>query len=133
MLLDLAQLPPGPFGPLVVLFAFVVVHALADFGLQGPFLAQAKNRGADLSAYFGESPPPGVWVHALTAHCLMHAGGIWLVSGSVVLGAVELVLHWVIDFAKSQRIFGFHVDQALHLTCKVGYVAALYFLPAGTF
>ena len=131
MIFDPASLPSGFPGALMVLFAFLVVHAVADFGLQGPFLAQAKNRGADLSAFFGETPPPGVWVHALTAHSLIHAGGIWLVSGSVVLGAIELVLHWVIDFAKSGRLFGFHVDQGLHIACKLGYVAALYYLPPG--
>lgn len=114
---------------MMVLFAFLVLHALADFGLQGPFLARAKHRRADLSEYFGEEVPPLVWVHVLTAHALMHAGGVWLVSGSVVLGAAELVLHWVIDLAKGEGKFGFQVDQALHIACKIAYVAALFLIP----
>jgi len=115
----------------VVLFALGVGHALADFSLQGDFLSQAKNRHADVAKFFGENGQPrDLWIHALTAHALIHAGAVWLVTGSVVLGVVELVLHWIIDYAKCENWTSFSLDQYLHLACKVAYAALL---ATGTF
>lgn len=115
----------------VVLFALVIAHAIADFPLQGEFLAKAKNRHADLSGIFGKIPvPPNLWVHALTAHSLVHAGAVWLVTGSVALGAVELVIHWIIDFTKCENWTSFTADQLLHIVCKITFAALLYVGPA---
>lgn len=111
----------------VALFAFGVGHALADFAFQGDFLSQAKNRHADLARFFGENgqPPRGIWIHALNAHALIHAGAVWLISGSFFLAAVEFILHWIIDYAKCEGWTNFTFDQVCHLTCKVVYSALL--------
>jgi hypothetical protein len=106
----------------VIFFAMVIGHALADYPLQGKFLSMAKNRHADVSCLFGgETPPRGIWIHALTAHSLIHSGMVWLLTGSMALGLVELVLHWVIDFGKCEKWMNFTVDQLLHVACKAGY------------
>lgn len=121
-----------PAAALVILFALVIAHAIGDFALQPEFLALGKNRHADLSRFFGEkNPPAGLWLHALGAHSLIHAGAVWLVTGSVLLGLLELVLHFLIDFAKCEGRTSFGLDQALHHVCKVGYVVLLYLGPAG--
>ena len=104
-------------GPLVLFFAFAIVHALADFPLQGDFLAKQKSRGTSSST--------SEWLIALSAHCLIQAGGVWLVSGSAVFAAVELVLHGLIDIGKGERKFGIVTDQALHLLCKLAYALIL--------
>jgi hypothetical protein len=102
-LAHILDLPPGIATFFVALFALAVSHALADFALQGDFLALAKNPHADSDKFFGQTGKPCcLWVQALTAHTLIHAGGVWFVTGSVFLGAVELVLHWLIDFAKNE-------------------------------
>jgi hypothetical protein len=109
-----------------LLFALLIGHALADYPLQGAFLARAKDRHSDSGALFGEQKAPkGLWIHALTAHSLVHAGAVWLITGSVLLTVVELLLHWLIDFAKCEGWTGFHTDQLLHVLCKIGYVAAI--------
>jgi len=111
-----------------LLFALLIGHALADYPLQGAFLARAKDRHSDSGALFGEQKAPkGLWVHALTAHSLVHAGAVWLITSSVLLAAVELVLHWFIDFAKCECWTGFHLDQVLHVLCKIGYVLAMVY------
>ena len=112
----------------VLLFAFLIGHALADFPLQGQFLAVGKDRGGDLGGITGTSWPPGMWAYCLTMHSLIHAGAVWFISGSVVLGLVEFVLHWFIDKAKSANLTGFYTDQILHALCKIGYVVVLCFL-----
>ena len=123
--------PGDPAAALVVLFALLIGHAIADFPLQGEFLARAKNRHADLSDVFGKIPvPKSLWFHALTAHSLVHAGAVWLITGSVTLGAIELVIHWCIDFAKCENHTSFNTDQILHVVTKLAFVALLYWGPA---
>ena len=109
--------------PLAIFFALAVVHALADFPLQGNFIASQKARSS--------ADSQGEWIVALGAHSLIHAGGVWLVTGSLTLGAVELVLHALIDLGKGERKFGFLTDQALHLACKLGYTVLIVTGAAG--
>jgi len=108
------------YGPVGLLFAFTIGHALADYPLQGDYLAREKVRS--------QAGTLASWVMALSAHALVHAGAVWLISGSMALGAVELVLHWMIDLAKGERRIGLVTDQLMHLACKGGYVLALSYL-----
>lgn len=98
-------------------FALAVAHALADFPLQGAYLARQKIR----TTADGTSE----WIVALSAHALIHAGGVWLISGSKLLGAIEFIAHGRIDLAKGKGKFGLLTDQALHLACKAAYAVAL--------
>ncbi len=112
----------------VVYFAFLIGHAIADYPLQGEFLATAKNhRLPPEQTPRGFENTRGLWFHCLTAHALIHAGFVWAISGLFVLGLVEFVLHWVVDFSKSAGLTNFHVDQFLHIAAKGAYVAAIYY------
>ena len=109
------------FAGLQVLFALIIAHVLFDYPLQGDFLAKFKNRH-----YKGEGETtPLLWVHCLTAHSLMHAGAVWAITGSFMIGIAELVLHWIIDYIKCEVISNIHTDQLLHILCRVGYVIAI--------
>jgi hypothetical protein len=99
-------------------FALAVFHALADFPLQGDYLARQKVR----STADGTSE----WLVALTAHSLIHAGAVWLVTGSKLLGLAELILHALIDAAKGRGAFSHLTDQLLHLGCKLVYAGGIY-------
>lgn len=111
---------------LLLFFAMLIGHAVADYPLQGDFLAKAKSRHADPGVWFGErSPPRGLWVHALSAHAMIHAGAVWLVTGSPLLALVEAVLHWLIDFVKCEGLTDFNTDQLLHLLCKAAYATVI--------
>ena len=92
----------------------MVVHALADFPLQGSYLARQKSRKLANNR--------SDWIIALSAHSIIHAGGVWLVSGSLAFAAAELVLHSMIDLGKGEEKYGAAVDQIFHLTCKLTYV-----------
>jgi uncharacterized protein DUF3307 len=100
------------------LFATLLVwHALADYPLQGDFLAKAKNRAM---------PIPGVpWWQALSAHALIHAGGVAFLTGSLPLGIVELIAHAAIDDSKCAGKISYNMDQLLHVVCKAVYVLAV--------
>jgi len=101
-----------------ILFYLLAGHMLADFALQSDAMAKGKNRNNKTI------PPPGAkytpcWGYWLTAHSGVHALMVALATGSWVLGACEWVIHWVIDFLKCENKFGVHVDQALHIGCKI--------------
>lgn len=104
-------------GPLALFAALVVAHALADFPLQGSYLAWQKVRSQATS--FSE------YITALSAHAVIHGGAVWLVSGSLVLGVIELALHGIIDTGKGNGKYGILADQILHLACKMVYVIVL--------
>lgn len=109
-------------GPLF--FALLIGHVMGDYPLQTEFMAIGKNHRRPLSGMAAETR--GVWVHCLTAHALVHAGAVWMITGSMTLALIEAGLHWVIDFAKSAGLTNLHVDQILHILCKVGYVWAIH-------
>lgn len=126
-LLSMIATDPGTVQGVVFIFlALAIGHAIMDFPLQGKFLSEAKDRHADVSGYFGGDAPAGVWIHALTAHSLIHAGAVWVITGSAILGVIELVLHWLIDYAKCEGWTGFHTDQILHYICKLIYAMMIY-------
>jgi len=119
--------PTGLLSALALLFAFVIGHALADFPLQGDFLSRGKNRNAPPPPLAdGKGSPANLWVYLMSAHCLIHAGFVWLVSGYAVLALTEFVLHWLIDAAKCEGVTSFATDQWLHVATKLVYVAVLW-------
>ncbi len=70
-------------------FAMLIGHAIADYPLQGDFLARGKNH---------RNPSPGMaWWIILPMHSLIHAGAVWAVTGSSALGLAEFAVHCVID------------------------------------
>lgn len=97
----------------------LVVHAVADYPLQGDWLSKAKNHTLSLV------PGEVIWPGALASHAGIHAGGVWMVTGSAVLAAAEFVAHAAIDFAKCDGRLSYNVDQGLHVACKVMWAAIL--------
>lgn len=102
---------------IAILALLIAAHALADYPLQGDFLAKAKNRA---------SPIPGVpWYHGLLAHAAIHGGFVGAITGSVTLGLAEFVAHCFIDDTKCMGRISYNQDQALHILCKVLWVIIL--------
>ena len=100
---------------ITLLLLLLFAHALADYPLQGDFLAKAK---------FGTIPGIPGW-YALATHSLIHAGFVLWLTDLLMLFTVEFVAHYVIDTLKIKNRISFLTDQALHIACKVGYVAWL--------
>ena len=108
--------------PAALFFALIIGHALADYPLQGEAIAKGKNRNnPPFGVPIGQKPVQ-VWFHYLTAHALIHAGFVWAITGSALLGLIECVLHWLIDFAKCENWTNPHQDQIFHIMCKTVFV-----------
>lgn len=95
-------------------FKLIVGHAIADFALQSDFVAFNKGRTSKI---------PGMWPYVLASHSLFHGFFVMYFTGSWKLGLAEAVVHAMIDFAKCEQKISLHVDQALHVLCKVLWVA----------
>ena len=104
------------------IFKFLIGHALADFVFQPTAMAKGKVRNKNNNSMSGRNEPVIPWPYWLTAHALVHAGVVWLITGSLLLGGVEVVLHWLIDFAKNENWTNIHIDQILHIFCKATYL-----------
>ena len=110
---------------LALIFKLIVAHALADFSLQTTAMAMGKSRRREAEKNEGNRERTLFWPYWLTAHALVHGGAVWIATGNMGLGIVEVVLHWIIDFAKCESWTNIHIDQLLHLVCKAVYVAFL--------
>ena len=102
---------------LTLLILLLVAHALADFPLQGNFLAKAK---------LGTIRWIPGW-YALATHSLIHAGFVFWITDSLILFAAEFVAHYVIDKLSIKNHISFMVDQVLHIACKVAYTAVIVY------
>ncbi len=89
-----------------LLLQLLIAHAIADFGLQSNWLAENKNRHKE--------DVKGMWVHALLAHSLIHAGLTLAFTGSMFYAVVILITHYLIDLGKCEKLYGVHTDQILH-------------------
>jgi len=105
-----------------ILFLLMFGHFLADYPLQGEFLATAKNRNTEIGKVF--------WKHALFAHSFIHAGLVGIIvyfytgSSTVALnlGISECIAHAITDFLKCENKINLDEDQLIHFICKIMWV-----------
>jgi hypothetical protein len=113
------------WAPFIVL-VFFGGHAIADYGLQSTYMAEAKVPR--------EGSP---WKIVLASHCLIHMFFVTVISFSILMmlgvdkpvaafvsslfGMGEFLSHMLIDKFKGLQRISYHADQCLHLGCKVLY------------
>lgn len=105
-----------------MLFFLLAGHALMDYSLQTEAMATCKSRRAKLPL---QRIVP--WYYWLTAHAVLHGLAVGLIVRwfdydwplAVGFALAETGTHWFIDFLKCEQVFNIHIDQALHLVCKV--------------
>lgn len=98
---------------ILLFFKLLIGHCVADYPLQGDFLARGKN--------YNTAFPGMHWTIILSIHALIQAGSVWLLTGSPMLGALEFMFHWVIDYFKCDNKISFNTDQLIHVGCKVAW------------
>jgi hypothetical protein len=105
--------------PALLAIALVGGHFIADYPLQGDFLAKAKNRTAPISGF--------PWWQALGAHAAIHGTFVALITGVWWLFFAELLAHFITDDLKCRGKIGINTDQAIHIACKLVW----FFVPGG--
>ena len=108
-------------------FKFLIGHAIGDFVLQSDAMAVYKNRHHRSAEGLENKEGFPAWYYWLSAHALVHGGIVYFITGSWILGLVEIILHWITDYAKCEKWISFHQDQVVHILCKIGYILLLWF------
>jgi GNAT superfamily N-acetyltransferase len=104
----------------MALARMAIGHALAD-GLQGELSGLKRRRGPD-----GATKKLQHWLPYLALHSAAHGLGVGWALGSVWAALAEALCHGLIDFGKCERVYGAWVDQALHLGCKIAWLAIFF-------
>lgn len=107
---------------MTLLFLLLFWHALADFPLQGDWLAKYKAPRVATETYSAILRANSYWPWALAAHSMIHAGGVAIITGSLALGLAEFFAHAAIDYLKCRNKLTFSQDQLAHIGCKIVYV-----------
>jgi uncharacterized membrane protein (DUF485 family) len=111
---------------IVGLWYMLCGHALMDYPLQTDFIAKNKCPG------HGSRAVP--WYYIMAAHAALHGMAVTsaiglsvgrLTPGTVLAGIYETVLHFFIDVLKCENCIGIHVDQLLHVACKLTWAASI--------
>lgn len=108
-------------------FLLLLAHAVTDFGLQSPWIAQAKNRhSGPPSSYNPEihGPVRPIWFIVMAAHAGMNAAGVYVVTRSIPLAVFEFAIHYTIDMLKGEGKYNLYVDQSLHVWTKFIYASS---------
>ena len=107
---------------LAMFFLMVAFHFIADFPLQGDYLARGK---------FGllDTPELRIKHWCMIAHCCIQAVFVGLITTSLVLALCEFTAHLIIDTSKVDNKITFNQDQFAHLFCKLVWATlAIYCL-----
>lgn len=100
---------------LALIFAAMLAgHYIADRVLQPGWLSQHKRSDALLNRW-----------QALALHGVAHGFFVALITGSAVLAVAEAIAHAAIDRGKGRGWYGMKTDQALHVLCKLAWIAAI--------
>ena len=108
-----------------ILFLLIAGHAICDFVLQSEAMATGKNHRLKQKMRERHGPSFPTWPYWLSSHAITHGTAVFLITGNLMLGMIETVLHTVIDYTKCAGRISLLTDQILHGACKLGYV---YFL-----
>lgn len=102
---------------LLVFFYLVLGHFITDYIFQSDFVAKHKSRKNNLA----DVP----WYYIMFSHAAAHAATVITITGNPWLGLAELLVHYAIDVGKCESYFNIHIDQALHILCKLIWVLFL--------
>lgn len=101
----------SPFILFCTTFIYLLAaHYLADYPLQGDFIAREKNKKrAQLNAS----------TYVLYLHCFVHAFLVFVITESWLAFFIMFFSHYLIDLAKNNDVIDFMTDQALHIVVLV--------------
>lgn len=94
----------------VTFVLLVLGHFIADYVFQTDFIAKFKCPNSN-------GPIP--WYYVMTAHVATHTVAVYLITGSLFLGVLEFVAHYITDVLKCLGVINIHTDQFIHIACKI--------------
>jgi len=96
-------------------------HIFGDWVFQSHIMATEKSRHSE-----SEIQKSVKWYWWLSAHGLIHGMLITYFTGIILLGILETFSHIIIDYGKSEGMYGMPTDQILHVLCKGIWLYLIY-------
>ncbi len=93
-----------------LIISLLMAHFVVDFALQSNAIA------------IGKCPKSGQqinWAWWMLGHTSFHGLFVLIITNSALLGFLELVSHFLIDYFKCMRKYNLFTDQMLHIGCKI--------------
>lgn len=106
---------------IAILFYLIAAHFIIDYCLQTDTVAINKNinSNTELQKYVP-------WYYWLWSHAIFHGAAVAFITNSVVLGILETILHFIIDYGKCKFKYSIHIDQFLHIVCKIFWLILVF-------
>jgi len=98
---------------LELLLLLVLGHLVCDYVLQTDTIAVGK------SSLVGHAHLGVPWWYWMAAHAATHSLYVYALTNSALACVFEFLCHFVIDHLKCCKYFNLHVDQLLHVLCKL--------------
>ena len=99
---------------LTTFWLLLIAHAFTDYVWQTEQMGWRK----DPLASVPETEKYGPWWWHMTAHSLINAGGVFVVTWRFPLSVGEFVVHSLTDYSKCHGWISTNVDQIIHLLSK---------------
>ena len=99
---------------LTTFWFLLIAHAFTDYVWQTESMGYRK----DPTAFPPEVAKYGPWWWHMSAHSLINAGGVLVVTGDPLCSLGEFLLHFGIDYAKCRQWVSTNGDQGVHLISK---------------
>jgi hypothetical protein len=109
----------------------IIAHFLADYPLQGEFLAKFKSPLVYTQMVRDNIQPRFHWFWILSAHCAIQAGGVLYVTNSLILAIIDYNVHFYVDLAKCRGRITFNQDQTYHIITRL-IIAAVHMTAIAT-
>ena len=120
---------------ILYLWLLIAGHCLTDTSLQPDAMAKGKNRNREidwLRVPKGQKPM-NLWIMHMCHHSMIHGlvtmSIIYFITRnfvfSCILGIIEAISHWIIDFGKCDNWYSPIGDQLLHIGMKIWYVITI--------
>ena len=103
---------------ITIFFVLIFAHAVGDFAIQSDKMAILKNPN-NMPASFAGMLSNEWWVWFLSAHAIIHGGLVFMATQSLLIGVLEVVVHWIVDLLKCKKFLTIKTDQYLHIISKV--------------
>lgn len=108
----------GALTPINQLWWMVAGHIFGDYVFQTEKMSRLKN---PIQKEWAEGGYRESWKLWLFAHAMIHGSLVALVTGSVLLGTAEVVVHFTSDQLKCRKVIGHDMDQAVHYLSKIAW------------
>lgn len=103
---------------LTTFWLLLIAHAFTDYVWQTELMGWRKSPVPHPPVPPYEIEKYGPWWWHMSAHSLVNAGGVLVITHSIPCSLGEFLVHGLTDYAKCRHWISTNADQAIHILSK---------------